>query len=62
MRPIYQNKKTLILIIKVKKDYHQDNLSFVCLQFCRNIHLNILTSNICFHNQLKNQLSSSILL
>ena len=34
-----------------QKDYHQDNLSFVCLQFYRHDCLNILAGNICFHIQ-----------
>ena len=49
---------TFIKIKKTKqseKDCHQDNLPFVCLQFCKHNCLNILASNICFHKRVKNQ-------
>ena len=38
-----------------QKDYYQDDLSFVCLQFHKHNCLNILPGNICFTIQVKNQ-------
>ena len=39
----------------LENDFHQDNLSFVCLQFYKHSCLNILGGNICFRIQVKNQ-------
>ena len=41
--------------VSLKKDCHQDNLSFVCLQLYKRNCLNIFVSNICYHKQVKNQ-------
>ena len=38
---------TAFIISNLQKDFHQDNLSFVCLQFYEHNCLNILDGNIC---------------
>ena len=49
------NSNTSFITSNLQKDFHQDNLSFVSLQFYKHNCLNILASNICFHIQVKNQ-------
>ena len=44
-----------LIIPNLLKDCHQDNLSFVSLQFYDKNYLNILAGNICSHIQVKNQ-------
>ena len=46
---------TAFVIFNLRKDFQQDNLSFVCLQFYRQNCLNILAGNTCFHIQAKDQ-------
>ena len=46
---------TAFIISDLQKDFHQDNLSFVCLQFYKHNCLKILASNICFHIEANNQ-------
>ena len=41
--------------IESQKDFHQDNLPFVCLLFYKDNCLNILAGNIYFLVQVKNQ-------
>ena len=43
------------IVSHLHKDFHQDNMSFVCLQFYKHNCLNTLAGNICFHIQVKNQ-------
>ena len=42
-------------LIRLKKDCHQDNVPFVCLQIYKRNCLNIHAGNICFPKQVKNQ-------
>ena len=44
-----------LIIFNLEKDFRQDNLPFVCLQFYKHNFLNILAGNICFRIQVKNQ-------
>ena len=51
-----QHPQSMTIIIQTdfrqsQKDYHQDNLSFVCLQLYKRNCLNIFASNICYHKQ-----------
>ena len=46
---------TAFIISNLQKDFHQDNLPFVCSQFYKHNYLNILAGNICFQIQVKNQ-------
>ena len=46
---------TVFIIFNLQKDFHQDNLSFLYLQFYKHNRLNILAGNICFHIQAKNR-------
>ena len=50
---LYRN--TAFIISNPQKDFHQDNLSFVCLQFYNHNCLNILADNISCRIQVKNQ-------
>ena len=40
------NRNTAFIISNLQKDFHQDNLSFACLQFHNQNCLNILADNI----------------
>ena len=51
----YINSIVIHQISNLQKDFYQDSLSFVCLQFFKHNCLNILAGNICFHIQVKNQ-------
>ena len=53
MRPIYQNQKNNLH--QIQKYCHQDNLSFVWLQFYQLNCLNILVGSIYFHKQIMNR-------
>ena len=46
---------TAFIVSNLWKDFHQDNLIFVYLQFYNYSCLNILAGNICFRMQVKNQ-------
>ena len=46
---------TLLIRSNLQKDFHQDNQSFVNLQFYKYNCLNMLAGNICFGKQVKNQ-------
>ena len=48
-------RKTAFIISNLQKHFHQDNLSFVCLQFYKHNYLNTLVGNLCFCTQVKNQ-------
>ena len=48
-------RNTAFMISNLHKDFHQDNLSFVSLQFYKLSCLNIFASSICCHIQAKNQ-------
>ena len=53
---LYQFYRNIAFIIyNLQKDFHQDNLSFVCLQFYKHDCLSILAFKICFHIKVKNQ-------
>ena len=43
------------VVFNLQKNFHQDNLPFVCFQFYKDNCLNILVGNICFLIQVKNQ-------
>ena len=43
------SKISSFVISDLQKDFNQDNLSVVCLQFYKHNSLNILAINICFH-------------
>ena len=43
----------VFIISTSQKGFHQDNLSFVCLQFCKRNCLNMLPTNIFFHIEVK---------
>ena len=43
------------MIFNLQKDFHQDNLSFVCLQFYKQNCLKILADNIYRRIQVKDQ-------
>ena len=45
------------MISNLQEDCHQDDLLFVCLQFYKHNCLNIFEDNICFHIQIKNQMT-----
>ena len=40
---------------RFRKDFHQDNPPFLCLQFYKHNCLDIHATNICFCTQVKNQ-------
>ena len=46
---------SVVYSIYLPKDYDQDNLLFVCLQFYKHICLKIMEGNICFCIQVRNQ-------
>ena len=48
-------RNTAFIICNPQKHLHQDNLSFVCLQFYKRSCLIILHGNICCHIQVNNQ-------
>ena len=53
---LYQLYRNVAFIISnLQKDFHQDNLSFVCLQFYKHNCLHILPDNIYRSMQVKNQ-------
>ena len=46
---------TAFIISILQKDFHQDNLSFLRLQFCNRNCVNVLAGNICLRIQAKHQ-------
>ena len=50
------SKINLFMTSNFRKDFHQDNLSFACLQFSKHTYLNILEGNIsCCIQQIQIQ-------
>ena len=49
-----------LIIFNLEKDFRQDNLPFVCLQFYKHNFLNIHAGNICFRIQVKKSIEMAV--